>query len=193
MTVPQRRRLLPLFTKDVRHANRSSMTCRFRCGNACDHPVPNESGNEYFGDIVNEAVASRRGVLRAGAVGAIAIGAGVAGVAGATPAMAAEGAEGAEPLLAQGASWGKHDGTLSFRAIPPNTLDKVIVPNGYDSAVVIEWGDKVTADAPDFDIDDQSAWAQRRQFGYNNDFVGVLPYGRDRDKAILVANHEYTN
>ncbi|MBB6037110.1 PhoX family protein [Phytomonospora endophytica] len=193
MTVPQRRRLLPLFTKDVRHANRSSMTCRFRCGNACDHPVPNESDNEYFGDIVNEAVASRRGVLRAGAVGAIAIGAGVAGVAGATPAMAAEGAEGFEPLLAQGASYGKHDGVLAFRAIPPNTLDKVIVPNGYDSAVVIEWGDKVTADAPEFDIDDQSAWAQRRQFGYNNDFVGVLPYGRDRDRAILVANHEYTN
>ena len=28
------------------------MTCRYKCGDACSKPVPNTSGNEYFGDIV---------------------------------------------------------------------------------------------------------------------------------------------
>ena len=59
MTVPQRRRLLPLLTGKVRHANRSLETCRFRCGNACDHEIPNESGNAYVGDIITEAVSTR--------------------------------------------------------------------------------------------------------------------------------------
>ncbi|HEV7708117.1 MAG TPA: alkaline phosphatase PhoX, partial [Asanoa sp.] len=43
------------------------MTCLYRCGNACDHPVPNPSGNTYFGDLVAGEV-SRRGVMRAGGV-----------------------------------------------------------------------------------------------------------------------------
>jgi secreted PhoX family phosphatase len=34
-------------------------------------------------------------------------------------------------------------GALSFKPIPPNTLDTVIVPNGYDHAVILRWGDKV--------------------------------------------------
>ncbi|GLZ80742.1 hypothetical protein Afil01_55490 [Actinorhabdospora filicis] len=193
MTVPERRRLLPLFTKDVRHANRSSMTCRFRCGNACDHPVPNQSGNEYLGDIVTDAVASRRGVLRAGAIGAAVFGAAAAGVASATPAFAGDGGDGETPQFATPEGVTENDGRLTFRAVPPNTIDAVITPNGYDHAVVIEWGDKVVDGAPDFDIDNQSARAQKRQFGYNNDFVGVLPWGYDEDRALLVANHEYTN
>ena len=52
------------------HTGRDPMTCLYRCGNACDHPVPNESGNPYFGDVVDAEV-SRRGVVRAGAVGAL--------------------------------------------------------------------------------------------------------------------------
>ncbi len=46
---------------------RSSVTCLYRCGNACAQEAPNCSGNEYFGDMMRSAV-SRRGVLRAGAV-----------------------------------------------------------------------------------------------------------------------------
>ena len=67
------------------------MTCLYRCGNACDHPVPNTSDNAYFGDVVNAEV-SRRGVVRAGAVGALVLGFGGAAagaLAGAAPAIAA--------------------------------------------------------------------------------------------------------
>ncbi|MGK5522848.1 phosphatase, partial [Micromonospora sp. URMC 107] len=81
-----RPRLLPLLGA-TRHGSRDAMTCLYRCGNACDHPVPNTSDNAYFGDVVKAEV-SRRGVVRAGAVGALVLGFGGA-VAGAAPAAAA--------------------------------------------------------------------------------------------------------
>ena len=58
----QPRRLLPLV--GTGHSGRSAMTCLYRCGNACDHPVPNESDNEYFGDLAAGQF-SRRGVAPA--------------------------------------------------------------------------------------------------------------------------------
>ncbi|MEU8616172.1 hypothetical protein AB0C29_50150 [Actinoplanes sp. NPDC048791] len=47
-----RPRLLPLLGP-AGHAGRDPKTCLYRCGNACDHPVPNESANPYLGDVVN--------------------------------------------------------------------------------------------------------------------------------------------
>ena len=40
----ERPRLLPLLGHT---GGRDSMTCLYRCGNACDHPVPNASDNPY--------------------------------------------------------------------------------------------------------------------------------------------------
>ncbi|PMR60848.1 phosphatase [Verrucosispora sp. ts21] len=73
------------------------------------------------------------------------------------------------------------------------TLDTFVVPNGYDHAVLIRWGDPVVPGAPAFDLRRQTAAAQARQFGYNNDFVGVLPLDKGGRRALLVVNHEYTN
>ncbi|WP_207100706.1 PhoX family protein [Paracoccus shandongensis] len=67
------------------------------------------------------------------------------------------------------------------------------VAPGYDADVLLRWGDKVFADAPDFDPLNQSEAAQERQFGYNNDFVGFIPLGGADDRGLLVVNHEYTN
>ena len=87
-------RLLPILGQN--HTGRSAMTCMYRCGNACDHPVPNESDNPYFGDVV-QAEVSRRGVVRAGAVGALVLGFAGAGAASAAPALAAPAGNGAAP------------------------------------------------------------------------------------------------
>ncbi|MET7804215.1 PhoX family protein [Micromonospora chersina] len=185
-----RPRLLPLLGA-TRHGARDAMTCQYRCGNACDHPVPNRSDNPYFGDLVDAEV-SRRGVVRAGAAGALVLGFGgaVAGaLAGAAPAAAAPAVPGAGEAAAPAGGVGS--GALTFRPIPPNKLDTLVVPNGYDHAVVIKWGDPVVPGAPAFDVHAQTAAAQAKQFGYNNDFVGVLPI--DRKRALLVVNHEYTN
>ena len=59
------RKPLPLLTSHP--TGRSAMTCRYRCGDACFHEVPNTSSNEYAGDVIARAL-SRRSVLRAGAV-----------------------------------------------------------------------------------------------------------------------------
>ncbi|MEH1012345.1 PhoX family phosphatase [Micromonospora sp. CPCC 206060] len=196
-----RPRLLPLLGSP-RHGNRDSMTCLYRCGNACDHPVPNNSDNAYFGDVVNAEV-SRRGVVRAGAVGAFVLG--FAGAAGAAPASAAPAAAepagaaggGAVPAVPEVADFSARQrsgsGALTFKPIPPNRLDNLVVPNGYDHSVVIRWGDEVVPGAPDLDVHQQTAASQSKQFGYNNDFVGVLPLDRKGRRALLVVNHEYTN
>ena len=50
-----------------------------------------------------------------------------------------------------------------------------MVPNGYDHNVIIRWGDEVVPGAADFDPAEQTGASQSKQFGYNNDFVAVLP------------------
>ena len=142
---------------------RSSVTCLYRCGNACAQEAPNCSGNEYFGDMMRSAV-SRRGVLRAGAV------VGVAGLV----APALSGGPAAAAPRSKAPSKGFAPG-LGFSTVPPNVIDDVVVPTGYDKKVVIAWGDPVLKGAPAFDVHAQTAAAQRRQFGFNNDFLGLLP------------------
>ncbi|WP_460523403.1 PhoX family protein [Flindersiella endophytica] len=195
------RRLLPVIP---RHGSRARMTCLFRCGNACDHPVPNTSANPYFGDIVETAL-SRRAMLKGGAAGAL-----VVGVSAALPAGAAAAASlppGSEPSAtrATAASADKHGGSgtrptrvdqLGWDTVAPNKDDKLTVAEGFDQGVVISWGDPVVPGAPDFDFDNQTLAAQLRQFGYNNDFLSILPLRRGldgRERALLVANHEYTD
>jgi secreted PhoX family phosphatase len=163
------------------------MTCRYRCGNACAHPAPNTSENEYFGDGVDAQGRrlSRRGLLRLGAAGAL-----VAGftVSGGLPAAATDlrTVPAARPRPRPG-------GALTFDPVPPNTLDRVVVPDGYSNTVVIRWGEPVLDGAPAFDPGRQSPAAQAGQFGYNNDFLGVVPLDDDGRRALLFANHEYTN
>lgn len=46
--------------------------------------------------------------------------------------------------------------------------------------------------APEFDFDNQTAAAQAMQFGFNNDFAGLLPIEGTPNAYLLVVNHEYT-
>jgi secreted PhoX family phosphatase len=69
----------------------------------------------------------------------------------------------------------------------------VVVPEGYRQNVVIRWGEPILRGAPAFDPDHQSAEAQAGQFGYNNDFLALLPLPGERGRQLLVANHEYTD
>lgn len=69
------------------------------------------------------------------------------------------------------------------------------VAEGYRADILIRWGDPVTDDAPEFDPLRQTPYAQLRQFGYNNDYVGFFPLPRgshNPDRGLLAVNHEYT-
>ncbi|MCK0091526.1 PhoX family phosphatase [Rhodococcus sp. F64268] len=181
------RKDLPLIVMHDGKSSRSNITCKYKCGDACSHNVPNTSGGAYFGDLVRHAV-SRRGVLRGGAMAVLAVGAGGALVACSDDSAAAPaegGAQGAADL-------GPSPAGTDFVAVAPNTDDAVTVPEGYEQEVVIRWGDKVLPDAPDFDIDNQTAAAQEKQFGFNNDFAGLLPVDGVPNTYLLVVNHEYS-
>ncbi|OBQ48976.1 phosphatase [Streptomyces sp. H-KF8] len=189
------RKLLPLIgTPSGSHpGGRSAMTCRFRCGDACFHEVPNTSSNAYVGDVVSDAL-SRRSMMRAAAaVTVVAAGAGTVGLAGAPEAQAA-------PVAGKGGQGHGH-GTrkpkgargLRFTPVAPNTADAVTVPEGYDQNVVIRWGEPILRGAPAFDPENQTAEAQAGQFGYNVDFLALLPLEGERGRQLLVANHEYTD
>ncbi|HZJ07758.1 MAG TPA: alkaline phosphatase PhoX [Nocardioidaceae bacterium] len=154
------------------------MTCQYRCGNACDKPEANISGNPQFRGLVEETIA-RRSVLKASAAvaGALVLG-GLAtppGIASAATVRAGE----------------TRLGKTGFRSVAPNVRDAVTLPQAFTHDVVVAWGDPVTSDAPAFDVERQTTASASRQFGYNCDYVGVLPL--DDRRALLVANHEYTN
>jgi secreted PhoX family phosphatase len=169
-----------------RHGSRSHMTCLFRCGNACDRPEPNPTSHPHIRDEIDKAL-QRRSVLKGAALGSGALVIG-AGLAGAAPAAAA-----VEQARGSGGSGGS-GGNLArapFTPVAPNKRDAVTVPDGFASSVVIKWGDPVVAGAPAFDAHKQTVAAARKQFGYNCDYVGVLPLRGD--DALLVVNHEYTD
>lgn len=100
-------KLLPLIT-GTRHGSRSHMTCQFKCGNACDQPVPNQSSNTEMADIVAGAIA-RRSVLKGSAVGAGAL---VIGGPGTPAAAASEG-----KCYATGGRVGAIVGTAAFTPV----------------------------------------------------------------------------
>ncbi|WLQ12947.1 PhoX family phosphatase [Hahella aquimaris] len=138
-----------------------------------DIPSSPEQGRNFF-DIL-QARTSRRSVLRGFAAGAAASGVSLTGCSA---------------IMA-----GSDKGELTFTELPHGQDETFHVAPGYEHDVLISWGDKVLADAPAFDPRNQSAQAQSKQFGYNNDFVGFLslPLGSDNsDHGLLAVNHEYT-
>ncbi len=134
----------------------------------------NPSSNPTMGDIIN-ARFSRRGFL-SGSLAVAAIGATVS------------------PLALMSATEAKAAGSVfNFNEVAVGIDEKHHVAEGYDANVLLRWGDKVFADAPEFDPMNQSAEAQAKQFGYNNDFIGFIPLDGAADRGLLVVNHEYTN
>ncbi|MDQ0922425.1 secreted PhoX family phosphatase [Pseudarthrobacter sp. W1I19] len=165
---------------------RSPVTCALKCDNACAGDVCNTTSNSYFRDIAS-ATMSRRAALGFGAAGALAVVLGSA-VTSAEPASAAG--------LSKAAKEGFGKSKLQFAAIPSidASVDAVTVPAGFTWQPVIRWGDPIFNDAPDFDLANQTAAAQEKQFGYNNDYTDILEIpGSKGRRAVLFTNHEYTN
>jgi uncharacterized protein len=136
----------------------------------------NLSANPTMGEII-AARYNRRDVLR-GALAVTAISATVAPLALAA-ADKAEAQTNTTP-------------SFNFKEIAAGSDDKMYVAEGYDADVLIRWGDPVLPSAPPFDPTRQTAAAQAKQFGYNNDYLGYFPLDGSR-RGLLVVNHEYTN
>ena len=86
--------------------------------------------------------------------------------------------------------------TFDFPEIARGLDETHHAPDGYDADVLLRWGDALFTDSPEFDPLNQSAAAQARQFGYNNDFIGFWPLPPepgDEARGLLCVNHEYVS
>jgi hypothetical protein len=137
----------------------------------------NPSANPTMGDVIAERL-SRRDLMK-----------GILAVSAITATISPVALMAAGEASAQGAV----KSAFNFKEVGAGVDDKHYVAEGYDADVLIRWGDRVLADAPEFDPRKQSAAAQARQFGYNNDFLGYVPLGGSSEHGLLVVNHEYTN
>ena len=135
----------------------------------------NPSSNLTMGDIINKRF-SRRGFMQ-GSLAVTAIAATVSPLA----------------LLVADEARAEVKSAFDFEEIAVGVDEKHHVAAGYDADILLRWGDKIFADAPDFDPMKQTAEAQARQFGYNNDYVGFIPLEGSTERGLLVVNHEYTN
>lgn len=88
--------------------------------------------------------------------------------------------------------------TNRFTPIEPNSDDRITLPAGYESHVVLRWGDPIFAGAAPLDaaavrdgalLRAGAAEQQSQQFGYNCDGLGIVELGPGR--LLLCANHEY--
>ncbi|WP_404827183.1 PhoX family protein [Corynebacterium provencense] len=169
-------------------SGRFHRTCVYKCGDACSKPVPNTSDNPYFRDIVRREF-DRRALLRGFGAAAVAL--------GGTGFLAACGQETSSatataPGTATGSGGTPTPAGLRFDMVAPNTRDAVTVPTGYSSDVVIRWGDPVLHGAADWSVDNQTPENAAKQFGYNCDFAELLPVDGEKNRFLLVSNHEYT-
>ena len=86
--------------------------------------------------------------------------------------------------------------SFNFEEVARGIDETIHFPAGYEADTIIRWGDALFPDAPAFDPLQQTAEAQRLQFGYNNDFIGLTPVPGaedDETRALLCVNHEYTS
>jgi secreted PhoX family phosphatase len=133
------------------------------------------AGGETIGEVIIRRY-SRREVVR-----------GTLGVAAAAslfgPAALAAGPAEAEPLPDR----------FDFEEIEAGIDETHHLAPGYRAEVLLRWGDKLFSDAPAFDPRRQSAAAQLKQFGYNNDYIAFLALDQSATRALLCVNHEYTS
>src|SRR5262245_47362038 len=167
----------------MRIKNREKTMGETAHGRATDEVDQDDIGsNPRTGPDLTDMVLSRRAALR-GATASAAF-----GLFGSPLASAV--AEAAGPAVAGAAS------SLKFREIKHELLTTIAMPQGYSAQIVIRWGDKVMKDAPDWDPKNQTAAAQVKQFGYDNDFLAFMPLpigSRNSDHGILCSNHERNN
>ncbi len=168
------------------------------------HEAPNEhraADGRAFADVAERRLA-RRTLLKGAAVApplllastspaaASLVTGSSGGSAGSDPALQADSADGAAAAPAStGAS-------LGFTPIMLNDLDEVVVPDGYESKVLMRWGDPLSEGVDRMTATNASRELQEQTFGWNADLNAYFPLERHSSgrasSGLLCVNHEYT-
>ncbi len=131
------------------------------------------STGKTFADILEKRISRRALLLGAGTMGAVSL----------------------LPSLLKAELLSESPSTLKFEEISKGISKTHRLAKGYEAQMVIGWGDKLFPDSPKFEPEKQSPEAQKKQFGYNNDFTAFmpLPYGsKSSTHGLLCVNHEYS-
>lgn len=153
----------------------------------------NETKTTQFHELV-EAAQSRRGFLKAGlGLGVVSFfGLGVADVF--TKTATAQAVSDANSALGNF----NPEEIKAFAGLEADTLDTITVPDGYRTAVINRWGDKLHSNSPEFRGDaSDDADAQLNQIGFNHDGIHFFPIDTKNSvngsstEGLLVTNHEY--
>ncbi len=152
-----------------------------------DNKITNRSQAESFNQVCERRL-TRRGFVKS----SIAVGVGAA-------ALQLGGCGGDEPSeeVAIDNRWrdqNPYKSRFEFKEIEHGGDEHHHVAPDHEANVLIRWGDPLFVDSPDFDPNNQTAEAQLKQFGYNNDYVGYLalePKAGQDARALLCVNHEY--
>ena len=65
----------------------------------------------------------------------------------------------------------------------PEIARSIGVAEGYQTRVLISWGDPMFKDAKRMDFHRPTADGQLQQFGYNNDFIAYMPLEKGTDSS----------
>ncbi|HEX2448156.1 MAG TPA: PhoX family phosphatase [Methyloceanibacter sp.] len=156
-------------------ANSDKFCNRAEAYEAHDNVPLSPPGGEAIGDIILRRY-SRREMMR-----------GTLGVAAAVTLF------GPSLLAGRSARAESAPDRFCFHEIAAGVDETHHVAEGYQADVLFRWGDALFSDSPDFDPLKQSAAAQLKQFGYNNDYIAFFPLNDDGSRGLLCVNHEYTN
>jgi hypothetical protein len=83
--------------------------------------------------------------------------------------------------------------TLTFVELEHGLDQTHHVAPGHRAQVLLRWGDPLFPDSPPFAPLAQSVAAQKKQFGFDNDYIGFMPLPRGSsasDHGLLCVNHE---
>ena len=148
-----------------------------------------ELGNDpTIGELIDYRL-SRRDLFRVGLVATAAVTVPAVlrptNAAAATPTPAIPGLPGLVKKPAE---------SVGFTSIAAQLIadDVFRVPSGYETQVILRWGDPLVTGAPAFDVNNQSGDAQSKQVGFNHDFQEFLADDESNTRGVLVLNHEYT-
>ncbi|ACL71338.1 protein of unknown function DUF839 [Thioalkalivibrio sulfidiphilus HL-EbGr7] len=148
-----------------------------------DEPETNFSNNRSFADVV-EARMSRRTVLKGSLATAI------TGIFGGVALT------GCDSSSSSGTGTGSAPQLLGFDAVPVSELDEVVVPSGYSTQVLAEWGRSISNPTILYDLP-ITGEQQGDAIGSHHDGMhffpieGTDPYEGSSEDGLLVMNHEY--
>lgn len=82
---------------------------------------------------------------------------------------------------------------FAFRELASGVDERDHVAEGYETDVLIRWGDPLFNGLGPFAPASMTAADQARRFGYNNDYIAFFPLEGSSTRALLCVNHEYAN